>query len=73
MTARKEPQPGTQRGGKVDLEKKTERPAEDRLDDALLMTFPGSDPVAVGSGVDKGVPKPLRSEEKGGKQKPRQG
>ncbi len=73
MTARKEPQSGTPRGGKVDLEKTDQRPAEDRLDDALLMTFPGSDPVSIGSGVDKGVPKPLRGAEKGRRQRPRQG
>lgn len=52
------------RGGKADLEKSHERPADDRLHDALLMTFPASDPPAMDSGVVEGQPKPIRKEEK---------
>ena len=66
MTAKKKNPPLFEqlRGGKVDLEKAHERPADDTLHDALLMTFRASDPPAMDSGVVEGQPKPIRKEEK---------
>lgn len=47
------------RGGKTELENRDERPAQDELDDALLMSFPASDPIAISSPTPSGKAKPL--------------
>jgi hypothetical protein len=51
-----------------------ERPDREKLDEALEMTFPASDPVAVTPGDDRGRPSPAerpRRQDTGRRERPR--